>query len=924
MTSEKPIIIPELLKELVYKEIENSNIVKEKTLERSKLAQKCYLVSLKLIKSHIVSGVRECSFESPLEDAHELLLGKGRSTQVHKLNRLYEKLSNLSLAIPELNCPSKYLGSNSNYEPKPQKNAFQDKFLRLLIPLFDTGSRDESDQENLGTSFQNVKSGDLQNSISPVLNRFKDPKTHSLASSCSFPSSSNDFEIQARSISSINKRDNGNDLEVYKESSITASNDSYSVPLFVLEKCLLSPTQELALVHDILYALQGFDAQFVKYDVSTDSYILHPSVYSLETTRELVREICHFGTIYKRMTQVLSYYKKKLESPFLMERSMLTKTLIEFTQDLLAEYSQFIVSQQNEVQESMIALSKLDTGANPNLELLSSNKPMLTLRKLLNRINDQYHKKEKVFAVLEGLFGQTSSSILSCLNIHRKSGNQYHEKVFESLFHKCVSVWLQDLNLILRHGTSRRYLDDIESTNLRSKSRIDFENRMGEFFVKGNLQEGIKIDESRIPNFLTVETAHQITHLCETRITIRTLLAQDEDARLAEELEIHELTSEMVSDLNSIPLHTTLNRIQFQLDTKLKELIIDQGSLISHLKMIRDYLICYNGDFSDLLIRSMEGELDKPSESVSIQKLEEIFENIIKSYRKPSNFQGNFRVSVFENQIYKNKPGSCGWDIFTLDLLLPEKTHLSLVLTPSHLTRYQRIFKTIWKIKLVIHKLDSIWAQLIKYLRFNELCILPKSTDVTLLRQSSCLVRALIISLNTIQGLLSFSSINHLWSSLEDLLPKAENIYQIQNIHNTYISHIESNLFISPSSPQEQKVTQDIYLSLDLILESSLFLCKINKTLLNNYLLAHESDHDECYIRRVPGPDTHGIVSSLRDEIHESSQNFKKCFNSFYTSLGLLLQLKRENPNYDPFLQLQIYLFESLLQQLSLHIKFLD
>lgn len=942
MASEKPIIIPELLKELVYKEIENSNILKEKTLERSKLAQKCYLASLKLIKSHIVSGVKECSFENPLEDAHELLLGKGRSTQVHKLNRLYEKLSNLSLAIPELNCPSKYLGSNSSSEPKTQNNAFQDQFLRLLIPLFDTGSRDNNadydhdhqydddhdGQENLGTSFQNVKSGgDLQSSITPVLSRFKDQNTQQQASS-SFPPSGEDFAIQARGISSsIYKRDNGNDLEVYKkESSITESHDSYSVPLFVLEKCLLSPTQELALVHDILYALQGFDAQFVKYDISTDSYILHPSVYSLETTRELVTEICHFGTIYKRMTQVLSYHKKRLESPCLMETSMLTKTLIEFTQDLLEEYSQFIVSQQNEVQESMIALSKLDAGANPNLELLSSNKPMLTLRKLLSRINDQYHRKEKVLAVLEGLFGQTSSSILSCLNIHRRSGNQYHEKVFENLFHKCLSVWLQDLNMILRHGTSRRYLDDNDSTNLRSRSRIDFENKMGEFFVKGNLREGIKIDESRVPSFLMVETAHQITHLCETRITIKALLSQYEDARLAEELGIHELTSEVISDLNSIPLHTALNRIQHQLDTKLKELVVGQGFLVSHLKAIRDYLICFNGDFSDLLIRSMEGELDKPSESVSVQSLEEIFEDVIRTCRMPQSFEGSFRVSLFDDQMYKSKPGSSGWDIFTLDFLLPERSRLSLILTPSHLARYQRIFKTVWKLKLVVHKLNSTWSQLVKYLRCNELCILPDSADAALLRQSSCLVRALIVSLNTIQGLLSFSSISRLWSSLEDLLPEAESIYQIQNLHNAYISGIESNLFISSSSPREQKISQDIYLCLDLILESSLFLCKINKTLLNNHLLAHESGHhdeDNC-TRRVPGSETNDIVSSLRYEIYESSQNFKKCFKSLHTSLGLLLQLKHENPDYDPSLQLQIHLLESLLEQLSLNFRFLD
>ncbi|KAJ1609264.1 gamma tubulin complex protein 3 [Cryptosporidium canis] len=618
MASERPIIIPELLKELVYREIESSGIPKERASERSKLAQKCYLASLKLIKSHIVSGVKEPSLENPLEDLHELLLSRGRSAHVHKLNRLYDRLSNLSLSIPELNNhPQRILGAGPASQSRSQRNTFQDQFLRLLVPLFDTGSRDNDNQENFNN---NIKvSNDLQNSISPVLSRFRDQSLQlASTSSCS--------------IAEGGGGRGGGRLEAYSgESGQVASNDDYSVPLFVLEKCLLSPTQELALVHDILYALQGFDAQFVKYDVSTDSYILSPSVYSLETTRELVTEICHFGTIYKRMTKVLSYYRRELERPHLMERSMLTKTLVEFIQDLLSEYSQFIVSQQNEVQESMIALSKLDPGVNPNLELLSSSKPMLTLRRLLHRMDDQYHKREKVFAVLEGLLGQTSSSILSCLNVQRRNGNQHHEKIFESLFHKCVSVWIHDLNLILRYGTSIRYLDGIETKNMRTKTRVDFENRLGEFFIKGSLEEGIKVDESRIPNFLLLETAYQIAHLCKTRIMIRTLLAQDEDARLAEELEVFELSSETISDLNRIPLHSILNGLQDKLDTKLRDLVLGQGSLVSSLQGLRDSLVCFNGDFSDLLLRNLESELDKPSESVSLQNLEELFESTIRS-----------------------------------------------------------------------------------------------------------------------------------------------------------------------------------------------------------------------------------------------------------------------------------------------------
>ncbi|KAF7456713.1 gamma-tubulin complex component 3-like [Cryptosporidium felis] len=898
MSSQKPIIIPELLKELVYRLVQESNVPEEK---RARLGQKCYLTSLKLIKAHIVSGNKESDIGNPLEDAHELLLAKGRSTQIHKLNRLYDRLASLSLAIPELNQrKSEIPNLIRNPGLDSGSGRFEEKVLRLLLPLCD-GVLPQSEPENSRNSL-NTPDG-LQNPIeTPVLSRFKDSSESSLMKRMD-----DKLSCQIQNAAQPN-------LAI-----VPSNTDQYSVPLYVLEKCLMSPTQELALVHDILYAMQGFEAQFVKYDISTDSFILLPSVYSLESIRTLVTEICRPGVLYRRMNLVLSQHQKQMEMPYFRERSLLTRTLVEFTQDLLSDYSQFVVSQQNEVQESLVVISRLGPGSNPNLELLSSDKPMLTLRKLLHRSSEQFHKNERIFASLEGLFGLTSSSILSSLNIQRHTGNQYHKKVFEELFHRCLTVWLEDLNMIMKFGYSTRYRFEDRDADKRNPIKAEVEQKLGELFVKGNLRDGIHTDESRVPNFLQLNSARRITHICETRVTIRHLLSKDQDTTFSKELDLPELTCEMVSDLNTIPLEIALNTTQRVMDGKLFEIVTKNGSLSRHLRTARDFLLCFNGDFFEMLILSIAEELEKPSDSVSHHFLEEKLEQTKENFPL---FKENLKYLRILLQP-EPRSESSGWDRFSLEYKIPEIDCSSLILDKYSLERYTQIFKVIWRLKSVLHRLNSDWIRLVKLLRTNELY--PNSEDTIsrglgLLRQTSCLLRSLIMVLNSIKNLLCFSSIDFLWSSLEKEISNSRSIYDIRLHHNLYISQLESNLFISCSENQkdpcdkdspEPVLNQELFLCLDLLLENSLFVSKVSKTLADGLSLFWTNQE------QLTGNSLENLVSSLENEILESGENFTSCLQLFQEKLELLKSEKEEQLPFSHHSKLQVVIFNNLLFQLS-------
>ncbi|KAK6588997.1 tubulin [Cryptosporidium xiaoi] len=1006
VTYHKPIIIPELLKELVHRQIEINYYTKNtKISEKTKLAQKCYLSSLKLIKSHIVSGLKESECENPLEYAQELLISSGNSTQIHKLNRLYDKISNLSLSIPELS----YIKINNSIKNRGETirlNKFEDKILRLFIPLYNTGIDNSGDlfvSQNVEVLKDENMSG-LRNIydsryIDNVEYRISNYQLHSksvtsenidgkydifgsvreqkvvdevgnlsnrqaICTETDVDGNTNkdlvDDKISESMVlkKTINGYSNTHNLDIVNfelkkkdtEIQIYENDDSCSVPLNVLEKILLSPTQELALVNDILYVLQGFEGQFIKYDISIDQYALLPSVYSPISTRAMVSEICELGVMCRRMNLILKKIDSQLITPYFRGRSTLTRVLVDFSKELLEENLKFVSGLQNDVQETISRLSRLDVGKNPNKELIMSDRPLLTLRKLLQIMNEQKNKKKKIFAILEGLYGLNNTCILSGLYLQLYSVNSGQKAIVNEVFQRCLTVWLREFNMVIREGIASKYNSCSKNSKKEEESIINLD-----FFICENLvnkREGrlVYLQESLVPVFISIESANIVLKICETR-TILGILSSKGDYTLNSKFIIKEITPDILIDSNNSVLYKTLKEIQTFYNNELFDIIMKKDSLLINLSILRDMFLCLRGDFWELVNNTLSEELSKPINKVSIQNLQDLFENVLDSTFKKNKIYNSGNepniVDILSINISNHDsvpPDSTGWEAFSIKYEFPTKS-LPFVLSSLDITRYERAFKVIWKINTVSYRLNAIWIKIIRYLRCNEInsvfnlrsnqsvCyenmnngefsmfeMIPKK--LIILRYTSCLIRNIILSIDSIKGIIVFDSINSLWEKFNTSInTKAFNLNDIKLLHNNYLSGIEFGLFISPnlcncsndsSDTQIPKLTQDLYLCLDLLLETGLYIYKVSSSMLTNINMSE-------YYNRPSDDENESNLYNFDDEMELCSKNYRNCINFISKNLDMLIT---EMQDVAPFssesdklgaIQLQLDLFKLLL-----------
>ncbi|EEA05912.1 Spc97 / Spc98 family protein [Cryptosporidium muris RN66] len=883
---QKPTIIPELLKELVkhlvatHETLENC----EKHISKEKLVQRCYLKALKVIKAHIVSGSKSITIsDSPLDEALELLISSNKSIQAQKLSLLYDRLSILTLAIPEL---SKFVSDGPS-------GRFEDKVIRLLLPLWNTKN-------------SNISNISIRNKS--VFDKFNDGNLRVLDSS----------DTICKSIGQLRPRTSVSTLvEIPVAQSSSTSSAIFTIPLFVLEQCLLSPSQEVALVHDILYALQGYDSQFIHYDTSSDQFRIMPSVYAPETIRTMVSEICYLGVLYRRMNLVIdeaSNIKTK-------NSGSVCKAFLESVKQVISDYNEFIVAMQSQVQETVSYLARLQSRQNPNLELLNGNKQIITLRKLYHRVLEQIYRLEKPFALFQALMNTSSSSILSGLYLGIHTGHEYHRGVMMNIFNRCLLSWLENLNSFLITGVLN-------------------ENQAQDLFII-QYKEAVGIRFEYVPTFMQYESARLIGYVGFTRSLIQKVnkaynkkglqhgehsLVNNDNLKSTENLSGFKITSEMV--LNSWSLYSHLSGLSKQCDNELLDLLFNKGNIKNHLEVLKLYMLGIHGDFWDIVISGSTSELDKPAKNVVIQALitvldeAKLFHDKIKNKNAFNMKSLNRRCS--KNQIinsyldrlrllcYEPTLGDTGWDIYGLDYVIDDDP-ISFLLCDNTLSRYRRIFRNVWKIFTCITKLTQTWFIASKFIRNKNLNTNNSSTNLDdyfldILNKGINLARCILLSVTEIRNNLLFDSIDSLWNCLQSKLNECASFEKVQKVHQEFLDGIEGNLFILDDGGNNKlnlkTNIQEISFSIDRLLRLG---CDVSRLI--NIILANFSINQH--------------KQNIHEQLDQYGKTFRECVKGILLNIRLLQgkTIRSISLTYDT-LSGPINLQDSILLNLESTLKF--
>lgn len=57
---------------------------------------------------------------------------------------------------------------------------------------------------------------------------------------------------------------------------------------------------EEVLVRDVLYACQGIDANYVKFDKNVDGYLFYGLIKVPRATRTMIRKLCELGWLFRK------------------------------------------------------------------------------------------------------------------------------------------------------------------------------------------------------------------------------------------------------------------------------------------------------------------------------------------------------------------------------------------------------------------------------------------------------------------------------------------------------------------------------------------------------------------------------------------------------------------------------------------------
>jgi len=140
---------------------------------------------------------------------------------------------------------------------------------------------------------------------------------------------------------------------------------------------------ESMLVRDVVFAMQGIDGQFIKFDKSVDGYMVERGHGVAAPTRDLVRRICEAGWLYRKISasvQNMTESKRSL--------GMVVQGLAAGLQAELSEYYRLVAVLQAQSSGDVRGLGdklsqRQSVGHRAAAALHSSDPQPLTLRRLL-------------------------------------------------------------------------------------------------------------------------------------------------------------------------------------------------------------------------------------------------------------------------------------------------------------------------------------------------------------------------------------------------------------------------------------------------------------------------------------------------------------------------------------------------------------
>ncbi|XP_048249999.1 gamma-tubulin complex component 3 homolog [Haliotis rufescens] len=520
---------------------------------------------------------------------------------------------------------------------------------------------------------------------------------------------------------------------------------------------------EADLLKDLIYAFQGIEGNWIKFDSSREGYRIDPTAGIPKAVRQLISKLAECGWLYNKIKAYVE--TRSSDKAFgLVGQSFCAALHHEMT-----EFYRLIAVLEAQLQQEQ------DEG-------FSESQPGLTLRRLMVWTFDPLVRLKSLAALVDVCKGKKGGALASSIYSYMQHGDPY-------------------IRALIKH-TLTMVSQPIYATLLRWVYDGELEDTYHEFFVASDptvknallWYDKYSLRKSMIPTFVTTEQARKILL---TGKTINFLRQVCEDRTPTKGREVA-MTFD-VQKAESMLTQDTVTEFQLMVDTVYKDtsqhlldVFNNQYKFLDHLKAMRRYLLLGQGDFIRHLMDLLEEDLAKPASNLYLHNLTGILETAIRATN--AQFDDSDILKRLDVRLLEVSPGDTGWDVFSLDYHVdgPIRT----VFTPQCVIMYLRVFNFLWRAKRMEYILAIIWKNQMTFAR--QLRTIPELKGI--LHQCHALGCEMVHFIQQAQYYINFEVLECSWDELLTKVREAEDLDYIIAAHQVFLDTIVSRCLLDDKS----------------------------------------------------------------------------------------------------------------------------
>lgn len=548
---------------------------------------------------------------------------------------------------------------------------------------------------------------------------------------------------------------------------------------------------EEVLVRDVLYACQGIDGKYVKFDKNVDGYLLNDSVKVPRGTRIIVRKLCELGWLFRK---VKGYISESMDRFPAEDVGTVGQAFCAALQDELSEYYKLLAVLEAQSMNPIPLVSESASSGN-----------YLSLRRLTVWFAEPMVKMRLMAVLVDKCRVLRGGAMAGAIHLHAQHGDPLVHEFMRRLLRRVCSPLFE----MVRSWVLEGELEDI----------------FAEFFILGQpvkveslWREGYRLHAGMLPAFISQSLAQRILRTGKSINFLRVCCEDRGWADAAMEAAAAAGTTTGRGGLGygeTDALESLVIEAAKRIDKHLLDVIYKQFKFKEHCLAIKRYLLLGQGDFVQYLMDIVGPELSEPANTISSFKLAGLLESAIRS----SNAQYD-DFDILDRLRVKMMPhgtGDRGWDVFSLDY--DARVPLDTVFTESVMARYLRIFNFLWKLRRVEHALIGAWKTMkpncITTRSFIKLQQAVKMQLLSTLRRCQVLWDEMNHFVSNLQYYIMFEVLEVSWSDFSNEMGVAKDLDDLLAAHEKYLhSIIEKSLL----GERSQNLYKTLFILFDLIL----------------------------------------------------------------------------------------------------------